>query len=255
MVINIEYFINKLSKMSSVSTRTLRYYNEIGLLEPSRLTSSGYRIYGKCQVDKLHQILLYRELGFSLEDIKKLLNNPNFDKKIAFDYHLSALQEKRKKLDMLILNVTNSINAFKGENTMTDHEKFNGFKKKLVGENEKKHGKEIRAKYGNKTIDETNSRFMELSKSQYDDGEKLLLEFEKVLKSAFDTGNPAGVLAQKACNMHKQWLSIYYPKYSNEYHIGLAQMYVDDQRFRINYDKIAIGCAEFLRDAINIYCK
>ena len=76
----MEYSINKLAKMSGVSTRTLRYYDEIGLLKPVRVVSSGYRIYSQTEVDVLQQILFYRELEFSLEDIKKMLAAPDFDR-------------------------------------------------------------------------------------------------------------------------------------------------------------------------------
>ena len=86
----MEYSINKLTKISGVSTRTLRYYDEIGLLKPTRVASSGHRIYGQEQVNALQQILFYRELDFSLEDIKKLLSAPDFDIGRAFANHLSA---------------------------------------------------------------------------------------------------------------------------------------------------------------------
>jgi len=74
------------------------------------------------------------------------------------------------------------------------------------------------------------------------------------LKLAFETGNPAGDLAQAACDFHRQWLCVLNPDYSKEYHKGLGEMYASDERFRANYEKIAPGCAEFFRDAINEYC-
>jgi hypothetical protein len=142
----------------------------------------------------------------------------------------------------------------KGETTMTDQEKFEGFKQNLIDENEQTYGKEIRAKYGDTIVDESNATVKGLTKEQYDKGEQLRFEMEEALKAAFETGDPAGELAQKACDLHKQWLCIYNPKYSKEYHVGLGEMYVADERFRANYDKLAPGCTEFLRDAINIYC-
>jgi len=240
--------------MSGVSTRTLRYYDEIGLLKPARVASSGYRIYGEKQVDTLQQILFYRELDFSLEEIKKLLSAPDFDRAQAFADHLSALRKKREQLDMLILNVSKSLTALKGETTMTDQEKFEGFKQNLIDENEQKYGKEIRKKYGNQAMDESNAKVKGLTKEQYDEGERLRLDIEETLKAAFESGDPADELAQKACDLHRQWLCLYNPKYSKEYHMGLGEMYVADERFRANYDKLAPGCTEFLRDAINIYC-
>lgn len=250
----MEYTINKLSKISGVSTRTLRYYDEIGLLKPARVSSSNYRIYGQVEVDELQQILFYRELGFSLESIKKLLTAPDFDRANAFATHLSALHEKRNQLDNLILNVTKSIADLRGEIIMSDKEKFEGFKQNLIDKNEEKYGKEIREKYGELAVEQSYSKIKGLTNELYEEGERLRLELEKTLKIAFETGNPSGELAQKACDLHKQWICIYAPHYSKDYHLGLGEMYVIDERFRANYDKIAPGCTEFLRDAINIYC-
>lgn len=259
------YSIHKLAKMSGVSTRTLRYYHEIGLLKPMRVEPNGYRIYGENQVDTLQQILFLRELEFPLEDIKKLLTAPGFDKQQAFESHLAALHHKRARLDTLIGNVLKSIAAMKGEIAMTDHEKFEGFKQKLVDDNEQQYGREIRGKYGDEAVDESNATLKGLTKAQYDEGERLRFAFEEALKAAFDGGdpagcnsagcNPAGQLAQKACDLHRQWLWVFYPKYSKAYHKGLADMYVSDERFKANYEKLGKGCTEFLRDAIYIYCQ
>ena len=250
----MEYTVNALTKLSGVSARTLRYYDEIGLLKPARVASSGYRIYGEKQVDLLQQIMFYRELGFSLEDIKGLLHAPDFDRRQAFEGHLSALREKRDQLDALIRNVTKSISVLKGESAMGDKEKFEGFGQRLVDENERTYGEEIRKKYGDKAVDESNDKIRGMTREQYEESERLRLEFEQTLRSAFDSGDPAGEAAQKACDLHRQWLCVFYPRYSKEYHRGLGEMYVSDERFRANYDKLAPGCAEFLHDAINIYC-
>lgn len=250
----MEYSINKLREMSGVSTRTLRYYDEIGLLKPARVASSGYRIYGQREIDVLQQILFYRELEFSLEDIRKLLATPDFDREQAFTSHLTALHEKRRRLDMLIANVTKSTAAMKGEVPMSDNEKFEGFKQKLIDENEQKYGTEVREKYGDQIVDESNAKLKGMTQEQHDESVRLCAELEVTLKAAFDTGDPAGELAQKACDLHRQWLCVFYPRYNKEYHRGLGEMYVADDRFRANYDKLAPGCTEFLRDAINIYC-
>ena len=138
---------------------------------------------------------------------------------------------------------------------MPQEENFEGFKQGLVDDNERKYGAEARAKYGDKAVDASNAKLRGLTREQYEEGERLRLALEETLKAAFDTGNPAGALAQKACDLHRQWLCVYYPGYSREYHMGLAEMYIADERFRANYDKLAPGCTEFLRDAINIYCE
>jgi DNA-binding transcriptional MerR regulator len=251
----MEYTINKLSKMSGVSTRMLRHYDKINLLKPSRVGESKYRFYGQEQVDMLQQILFYKELDFSLADIKALLSASDFDRGRAFSKHLSMLQNKRERLDSLILNVTKSIIAMKGEVTMSNQEKFDGFKQSLIDENEQKYGDEVRAKYGDAVVDESNANLKRLTQEQYDESEKLRVEFEETLKAAFNTGDPSGESAQKACDLHRQWLTVFYPKYSKEYHLGLAEMYVADERFKAHYEKLGVGCTEFLRDAINIYAQ
>jgi len=250
----MEYTANKLSKMSGVSARTLRYYDEIGLLKPARTASSGYRIYGKNELDTIQQILFYRELGFTLEEIKRILSAPGFDKEQAFLNHLDELNKKRERLDTLIFNVTKSISAMKGEITMSDNEKFEGFKQSLINENEQKYGAEIRTKYGDSTVDESNAALKGLTQEQYNESERLRLACEETLKAALADGNPAGELAQTACDLHHQWLCVFNPNYSKEYHTGLSEMYVADERFKAYYEKIAPGCAEFLCEAIKIYC-
>jgi DNA-binding transcriptional MerR regulator len=251
----MEYSINRLAKMSGVSTRTLRYYDEIGLLKPAKTAPSGYRVYEAEQVDALQQILLFRELGFPLAQIKTLLTSAGFERELAFIDHLDALEQKRARLDSLIDNVSKSLAALKGEIIMTDEEKFAGFKQALIGQNEDKYGAEIRAKYGDKAVDEANAQLNSLSPEQYAAGERLRASYEQTLQAAFAAGEAGGALAQQACDLHRQWLGVFYPAYNKEYHKGLGEMYVSDERFRANYDKLAPGCAEFLRDAINIYCK
>jgi len=250
-----EYTVNKLSKISGVSARTLRYYDEIALLKPAHVAASGYRMYGQEELGILQQILFHRELGFSLDEIKSILYAADFDREQAFQRHLAELNKKRERLDVLISNVAKSISVAKGEITMTDSEKFEGFKQTLINENEQKYGTEVRTKYGDAAMDAANDRMKGLTQWQYDEGERLRIAYEEKLKLAFETANPASELAREACDLHRQWLLVFYPNYSNEYHMGLAEMYVSDERFKANYEKLAVGCTEFFRDAINIYCR
>lgn len=249
----MEYTIQKLAKIAGVSTRTLRYYDEIGVLKPARINSSGYRIYGKEEVSRLQQILFYRELGVSLLDIKNIMTSPSFDATKALKEHREKLLAKREQLDLLISNIDKTIAVSEEGINMTDKEKFEGFKQKMIEDNEKKYGKEIREKYGDKQVHESNKKFKNMTKQQYDEFEKLGASVISTLKEAFATGNPAGELAQKTADLHRKWLSYVWGSYNKEAHADLAQMYVDDERFTAYYDKEQPGSAEFLRDAILIY--
>lgn len=249
----MEYTIQKLANLAGISTRTLRYYDEIGILKPARINSSGYRIYGQAEVNTLQQILFYRELGVGLDSIKDIVTAPTFDGARALREHREKLLEKREQLNRLIANVDKTIALTEGRITMSNKEKFEGFKKKMIEENEKKYGKEVREKYGKDKVEASNGKVMNMTEEQYEEVTALAEQIHSTLAEAFKTGDPAGELAQKAAHLHKQWLTFYWKEYSQEAHAGLAQMYVDDERFTAYYDKEEPGTAEFLRDAIHIY--
>ncbi|WP_201712719.1 MerR family transcriptional regulator [Rossellomorea arthrocnemi] len=249
----MEYTVKKLGAIAGVSTRTLRYYDEIELLKPARINSSGYRIYGQKEVDRLQQILFYKELGVGLDEIKDILDDPAFDANQALENHRENLLARRSQLDRLIANVNKTLRVKEGRITMSDKEKFEGFKERLVEENEKKYGKEVREKYGDKRVDESNARVMNMSQEDHEKVTKLEGEIKQVLGEAFQNGDPASDTAQKAADLHRQWLTYFWGHYSKEAHAGLSQMYVDDERFKAYYDAEKDGVAEFLRDAIHIY--
>ncbi len=249
----MEYTVQKLSRIAGISTRTLRYYDEIDLLKPARVNSSGYRIYGQKEVNRLQQILFYRELGVGLDRIKDIMNDPTFNSIKALQTHREELIEKRKYLDLLIANVDKTIASHEGRITMSDTEKFECFKQKMIDDNENKYGEEIREKYGSDTVEKSYEKLKSMTQEDFEMITRLEKDYKDVLAEAFKSGNPAGELAQKAVDLHRQWLSYFWRSYSKEAHAGLAEMYVNDERFRANYDDKQPGTAEFLRDAIYVY--
>jgi len=250
----VDYQIHDLAELAGISTRTLRYYDSIGLLKPVRVDANGYRMYGGAEVDRLQSILFYRELGMPLEQIKEILASATYDQHVALHGHLDQLREKKDRLEQLIQTVEKSIAAMKGEITMSDKEKFEGLKRKLVQENEEKYGEEVRMKYGDQTVNDSNSQLMGLSPEKFARVTELSERINTLLAQAVLTGNPADPAAQEACALHREWLGFFWKSYSKEAHKGLAQMYVEDERFREYYDAIGEGCAEYFRDALLIFC-
>ena len=187
--------------------------------------------------------------GLSL-GIKEIFS---FDRMQALKEHREQLLEQRAQLDLLLENVEKTIEACGGRIVMSDQDKFKGFKQKMVEGNERRYGREAREKYGDQAVDKSNLKLLNMTKEQYEDLESLTRELTEVLSAAFKTGDPAGELAQKAADLHRQWLSFYWDDYSKEAHAGVAQLYVDDERFTAYYDKEQPGTAAFLRDAILIY--
>ncbi|ETA79562.1 MerR family transcriptional regulator [Youngiibacter fragilis] len=249
----MEYTIQKLAGLAGISTRTLRYYDEIGLLKPLRTSSSGYRIYGEKEIVRLQQILFYRELGLSLDKIGEIVTSGSFDEGKALQEHKRSLEERKKQIEELLVNVERSIEDYQGRIKMKDKQRFEGFKKDLVEENDRKYGAEARQKYGDDAYEKSNAKVMGMTEADYERAQKLASGIITALHEAMEGGDPASETAQKAADLHKEWLTMYWDKYSPEAHAGLAQMYVDDERFKAYYDREKPGTAEFLRDAVQIF--
>lgn len=249
------YTVKQLGDLAGVSPRTLRFYDQMNLLKPEKINRSGYRIYGPDQIDRLQQILFFRELGFGLKDIRDLLTAPDFNLITALTGQHHKLIEEQARLNRLIATVEKTLAAKKGEIAMTDQEKFEGFKKEMIDRNEKLYGKEIREKYGEETVAQSNKKFGSLSKEDYAHAEAVQKEMFDNLKQALNIGaDPGSTEAQKAADLHRQWLSFFWAAYSPEAHAGLAKMYVADPRFTAYYDdRVGRNAAKLLRDAVLIY--
>jgi DNA-binding transcriptional MerR regulator len=250
----MEYTINKLANIAGVSTRTLRYYDEIDLLKPCRINSSGYRIYGEKEIDILQQIMFYRSMDMKLSDIKDIISNPNFEVEKALEKHEEELIKRREEIDELIRTVQKTIKNKKGEIKMSNKEKFEGFKKEKIEENEKKYGKEIRQKYGEETVKESNKKFMNLKEEDFEKVGKIEKELFDLLKVILESNNIEGEEGKRVYELHREWLSFTWPKYTKEAHIGLANMYLQDERFKSYYnERVDKGATEILRDCIVKY--
>ena len=247
----MEYSIRELAEFSGVSSRTLRYYDSIGLLKPARVNDAGYRFYGEKEMLLLQQIFFYRERGFSLEEIRKILWQKDFDLEKALQEHLRELEKRQNEITNMIKNIKYTIASMKGEWGMSEKERFEGFKQRIVEENESIYGKEVREKYGDAEMDAANRKLLQMTEGDYERFENLKREVERVLQEAvLAAADPKGEVGKRAMMLHKEWLSMTWKQYTENAHKGVAQMYVLDDRFRGYYDKEVEGCAAFLRDAI-----
>lgn len=250
----MEYTVQKLARLAGISARTVRFYDEIGLLKPARVTDAGYRIYGEAEVDALQQILFFRALGLELGTIAEVMHDPAYDRVAALRNHLTALRTQKAQLDLLIRNVERTISKEEGTMTMTDQQKFEGLKRQLVEDNEQRYGEEIRGKYGDKTVDESNARMTNMDKATYDTMQQTGADILAKLKEAVQGGaSPDSDTGRGIAALHKRWLGYTMPNYTKEAHLGLVQMYLADPRFTAYYDSDVPGCAQFLHDAVSAW--
>ena len=228
----MEYTVKALADLAGVTPRTLRWYDRIGLLKPLRTTEAGYRLYGPAQLDRLQDILFYRELGLDLASIRTILDDPAFDRQAALQSHLAELEARRARLDDLILTVQRTINDIKGGTKMTDQEKFEAFKRRTVEANETAFGQEIREKYGDEEMDRANACVLALTQEEYAQWKSLGGEIHTALVTAVKAGaDPAGPEGQRIAALHRRWLSYSWESYTPQAHVVLAEL--SDSHLRV----------------------
>ena len=249
----MDYTVSRLARMAGVTPKTLRHYQEVGLLQPCRITAKGYRIYGSKEADRLQQILLYRTMGLSLAEIREILEAAGFSPLEALKEHRRRIEKEQERLGLLLATVEESIASLEGGKRMKDEEKFAGLKEEQIQENREKYGEEVREKYGEEALAASEEKLRGMTREAFQKGEALGQEILSKLKEAVEVGDPEGPLAEELCRLHKEWLMLYWGSYSKEAHKGLGEMYVADPRFQAYYDKAVPGGAAFLRDALNSY--
>lgn len=255
----MEYTIQQLAHLSGVSKRTLRYYDQEGLLPPKRTSSSGYRIYGSEQVDRLQQILFLKQFGLKLTDIKASLTNPDFDIQPLLERQKLTLTQQMTQIQGQLHSLEATLAYYKGEKNMTDSEKFATFKAEKLAENENKYGTEIREKYGEDTVEAANQKWQGMTESQFAQmtaAEERLFANLELLLTKDQAPDLDSAIAKEAFLAHKEWLSITAPFYNTEYHRNLGDMYVADERFAAYYnERTSKPSAMLLRDIIFHYTK
>ena len=247
----MRYSIREVSELAGVSARTLRYYDEIGLLKPLEISETRCRYYGEQELTLLQQILFYRERGLELKQIQKIIYQSDFDVMRALQEHLLDLETKKKHMESLIFTVEQTIRSMKGECEMSDKEKFQAFKERIVRENEERHGAEIREKYGDDEMDSANRKMLNMTEEEFERFQNLGKEINVQLEEAVLTGEkPESEKGRRIVLLHKEWLGKTWKQYTKEAHIAIGNMYISDDRFRMYYDKEVEGCAIFLEAAI-----
>ena len=237
--------ITEFAKLTGVSVRTLHYYDEIGLLKPAEVDEwTGYRFYDEKNLEKMQQIMFYRELDFSLKSIIGILSSPDFDKQKALDEQKKLLILKKERLEKLIFAIDC---AKKGEIIMNafDNTEFENYKNEAK---ESWGNTDAYKEYSQKSKGYSKEKFNALGEGM----EKVLEEFAICMNSGatFDSEE-----AQKLVKKLQNYITENFYTCTNEILASLGQMYVADERFKNNIDKHSVGTTEFVSKAIEEFCK
>lgn len=237
--------VNEVSKLTGVSIRTLQYYDKIGLLKPTDYTKSGYRLYDDTALERLQQILLFRELEFPLKEIKRIITSSDFDRNRALEQQITLLTMKKEHLENLI-EFARGIQLI-GVRTLD----FSVFDTSKMDE----YAERARERWG--TTPEY-QEFEQKAKERTPEQETAVVENFMKLFAEFgemrSTG-PKTVEAQRQVRKLQEFISEYYYKCSDEILYSLGQMYAGGGAFTANIDQFGgEGTAEFAAEAIRIYC-
>ncbi|WP_430610026.1 MerR family transcriptional regulator [Enterococcus sp. DIV0876] len=252
----MEYSIRALAQLSGVSSRTLRYYDEIGLLKPAAVSDNGYRLYGTQEADRLQQILYFKAFGLSLDSIISILDHSESDIYSILHSHYQQLTLQRKNLDDLLTALADTLASYEGEKNMTNQEKFTYFKTHTLPENEALYGAEAKEIYGTEVVAQNQDMWRDMPQDVF---EKLSADETQLIKLLAElltetvTCLPSDK-AEAAFAAHKNWLAVAAPFYTFAYHRTLGEMYVNDPRFTAYYDQRAgAGATILLKQLIDYY--
>lgn len=242
------YTVGEVAKLSKLSVRTLHHYDEIGLLKASGRTEAGYRLYSDNDLLRLQQILLYREFDFALEDIRELLDDPQFDPLDALLEQRRLTAEKLRRDEALLALLDKTIVAMEGGIQMSKEDMFEVFGDFDPSE----HEDEARERWGHTdSYQESQRRTKRYTKDDWkrikDEGEA---HIERMV-AVFDAGfSPDSVEAMDVAEEGRLQIDRNFYPLSREQHVYLGEMYVQDPRFTEYYDKHRPGMAAWFRDAI-----
>ncbi len=241
------YSVKELSTLAGVSVRTLHYYDQIGLLSPTRSEHNGYRQYDDAALLRLQQILFYRELDFKLSDIKELLDSPAFEQITALEHHWDALWTRLARIERLIKTVEDTIQHLKGEKEMSKRALFQAFSE----EQQSAYAKQAEQQYDPATVRESNRKWQSYSAEKkqaiLDEGNQVYVDMIAAMPKGADSPEAQACVERWRAHMNYFWTP------NLDQLLGLATMYSQSTDFKKNFDALHPELAGFMREAVAIY--
>lgn len=246
------YTVNKLAKLSGISVRTLHFYDEIGLLKPAYYGDNNYRYYEDAELLMLQQILFYRELGFQLNDIQRIISSPDFDKVKALESHRKILEKNLDQTKNLIETIDKTVAHLRGKKAMKDEELYYGFDSEIQNKHE-----QYLVSEGILTQEFLNECNEKVKKWSDEEKNAFIQDIERIMKALIiaieDKKMPSDKIVQDLMKQHYEWLKrTWFP--TREKYIGLIELY-QTPAFRKFYDDRHPELLEFMIASMKIFAK
>jgi len=242
------FTVGELAKLTGVTVRTLHHYDEIELVQPSDRSPAGYRLYGDGDVLRLQQVLLYRELGLALDEIAQVLADPAHSARASLIRHREVLVGKRARLDAMLAALDRALRHEEGKAPM----QADDVKSMFEGFDPAQYDDEAKARWGNTdSYRESMKRTKGYGKVEWEnirrEADEIYQRFAELMREG---GKADDARARGVVEAHRAHIDRWFYPCSREMQRGLGEMYAADPRFTANFDKIAVGLAVFIRDAI-----
>jgi len=247
------YTISEVAQLSGVTVRALRYYDEIDLLKPSFVSPSGYRMYEDADLERLQQILFFKELGFPLSEIQQILDDPNFNRAEALESQRTLLLKEIERMQRILQTLDRTLEALKGDGAMDVREMFDGFDMSKIEEHIERYADEARCRWGKETVDAVIDRTSQYPVERWAGIQRDWDTIFRTLAASMDKGPNHPDVQTSVANIRKL-ISDHFYDCTLEIFRGLGDLYVNDERFTAHIDAYRAGLAAFLRQAIHIYC-
>jgi len=243
----VEWSIQEVARAAGTTSRTLRYYGEIGLLPPSRVGDNGYRFYDERALVRLQRILLLRELGLGIPETTRVLAGEQ-EPMAALTLHLELLEQEKERIARLIATVESTLRKLKGGEQLMPEDVFEGFDHTAYRE-------EVIERWGKDAYNRGDRWWNSLTDQQKQEHLRTQVEIAGDFAAALKHGKAADSdEVQAIARRHVEWLS-HAVAPSKGYVLGLGEMYVADPRFAANYEKRGMGTAAFVRDALAVFAE
>lgn len=243
------YTVKQIAELAGISIRTLHYYDEIALLKPPHVGDNGYRYYDDASLMRLQQILFYREVGLELMQIKRILDDPEFDLRNALHSHRAVLEERGRQVQRLLDTIDHTLQHLSGERDMSRKKLFKGFDKKDRRDAER----QARLQYGPGIVNESARLWNSYSKAKQqavlDEGNQIYREIVEVLEAG--TAPQDARMQALLARWHEHLRYFYEPTF--EILRGLGQLYRTDEAFIANFQRLHPDLPEYVHAGIAQY--
>ncbi len=243
------YTVGKVAALTGLTVRTLHHYDRLRLVVPSGRSRAGYRLYQRDDLSRLQQVMFFRELGFALKDIRRIMAASAFEARLALAAQRALLARKTDRIGAMVAAIDRTLASAAGDSAAPDEKEMFAMFGKF---DPKQYQEEVRMRWGRTPeFAEAGRRTNQYGPAQWAAIKAESDEITRALANSLERGlSPSDPSVLELAERHRRHIDRWFYPCSHGMHANLGRMYVSDERFAANYEKVRQGLAAYVRDAI-----